>query len=158
MGTLADNYHKEAKPAMFLRFAPWISRLPLVAATIIFTAISSKFLIDPVHTAAERGIIFASGVGITIGRIGFGAFPLAFAIITLSCLISKQRLLAGIYIVLTVVTIALLVRVAGMIADNSVKESMRVLIPEIVLMVISVVALSVELRRRHYEPAIESAD
>jgi fucose permease len=153
MSTIAHNYQKEAKTAGFLRFAPWISRFPLVAATFIFTAIASKFLFDPVHTAAVQGISFASGVGITVARIGFGAFPLAFAIITLSCLVSKRRILTGIYIVLTVISVALLVRIFGMIADNSVKESMQVLVPEIVLLVISVVALNVEVRRRRHEPA-----
>lgn len=152
MGAIADSYRKEASAVKFLRFAPWISRFPLVAATLIFAAISSKFLIDPVQAAGARGIVFASGAGMTTVRIGFGAFPLAFAIITASCLIAKRRLLAGIYILLTVLAVAIFVRVGGMIADSSAKENMRLLVPEIVLLVISLVALNVELRRRRYEP------
>ena len=130
------------------RFAIWISRFPLIAATFIFTAISSKFLIDPVHSAAQRGILLSSNEGITVGRVGLGGFPLAFAIIILACLLSKRRILAGLYMLLTVVGIVLIVRVVGMVVDSSVKESVHLLIPEIVLLIISLIALGVELKRR----------
>ena len=153
MSTVVQNYEKEAKSSSFPRFAGWITRVPLVVATFLFTAIASKFLFDPVHSAAAQGILLTQGVGITVVRIGFGAFPLAFAIITLSCLVSKNRLATGLYVVLTVVSVALLVRIFGMIADNSVKESMRVLMPEIVLLLVSTVALRAELRRRRNELA-----
>src|SRR5262245_40581998 len=118
MSTLAHDYQKQAKPASLPRFAGWITRFPLVVATLLFTAIAAKFLFDPVHSAGAQGISFTQGVGITVARIGFGAFPLAFAIITLGCLVSKNRLLTGLYIVFTVVTVALLVRIFGMVADN----------------------------------------
>lgn len=157
MSTVAHNYQKEAKPASFARFAGWISRFPLVIATFLFTAIASKFLFDPVHSAAMQGVSLVSGLGITTARIGFGAFPLAFAVITLSCLVSRSRLLTGIYIVLTVFSVVLLVRVFGMIADNSVKENIHVLVPEIVLTLISGVALKVELRSRRLAPNTEAA-
>src|SRR5215469_1131007 len=111
MSTIAHNYSKPARAASPSRFGIWISRLPLIAVTAIFTMISARFLISPVNSAAAQGISFNSGVGITVARIGFGAFPLAFVIITLSCLVSRQRLLAGLYIVLTVITVALVVRV-----------------------------------------------
>lgn len=151
MGTLAHNYPKQVKAASSSRIGIWVSRIPLVLATLIFTAISMRFIIAPVQSAAAQGIVFNSAVGITVARIGFGAFPLAFAIITLSCLISKPRLLAGIYIVLTVIGVALVVRVFGMLADNSVKESMKVLTPEVVMLILSLIALNVEKRRRSIE-------
>ena len=148
MGTLAHNYPKQTKTAFSSRIGVWVSRLPLVLATLIFTAISLRFLIAPVQSAAAQGISFNTAVGVTVARIGFGAFPLAFAIITLSCLISRQRLLTGIYIVLTVIGVALVVRVFGMLVDNSVKESMKVLTPEVVMLVLSLIALNLERRRR----------
>jgi len=139
------------------RFAIWISRFPLIAATFIFTAISSKFLIDPVHSAAQRGILLSSNEGITVGRVGLGGFPLAFAIIILACLLSKRRILAGLYMLLTVVGIVLIVRVVGMVVDSSVKESVHLLIPEIVLLTLSLIALGVELKRRGRETGDLSA-
>ena len=139
------------------RVAIWISRFPLIAATFIFTAISSKFLIDPVHSAAQRGILLSSNEGITVGRVGLGGFPLAFAIITLACLVSRRRILAGLYMLLTVVGIVLIVRIVGMVVDSSVRESVHLLIPEIVLLTLSLIALGVELRRRERETGALSA-
>lgn len=151
MVTTAHNYPKESNATAFSRFAIWISRFPLVVAAIIFTAISAKFLFDPVRTAAERGIMFSSGAGITIGRVGFGAFPLAFAIITIICLASRRRILAGLYIVSTVIGAALVVRVLGMLVDNSAKENIHLVIPEVVLLVVCYIGVNVELRRRRRE-------
>jgi hypothetical protein len=158
MSTSVYNYSKPVGSTNSGRFGIWVSRLPLIAITAIFTIISAKFLISPVQSAAAQGISFNSGVGVTVARIGFGAFPLAFAIIALSCLISRRRLLAGIYIVLTLITVVLVVRVFGMIADNSVRESMPVLAPEIVLGVLSVIALNLEKRRRRFQPDTEISD
>lgn len=153
MASTVQNYPGESSPASFPRFAIWISRVPLVLATIIFTGISLKYLFDPVRTAGQNGISFTSGVGITMGRIGFGAFPLAFAVITLSCLISMRRTLTGLYVVLTVIGAVFAVRVVGMLVDNSVKGNVHLLVPEIVLLALSYIGISIELRRRRHEMA-----
>lgn len=158
MSTIAHDYSKPAKATSSPGFGIWISRLPLIAVTAIFTVIGLKFLISPVSSAAAQGISFTSNVGITVARIGFSAFPLAFAIITLSCLVSKQRLLTGLYIVVTVIAVALVVRVFGMIVDNSVKESMHVLAPEVVVGVLSVVGLNLEKNRRRLQTATAVSD
>jgi hypothetical protein len=150
MVTTARNYPGESASTS-RNFAIWVSRFPLIAATAIFTAISTRFLLDPVHSAAARGIVFSSNAGITVARVGFGAFPLAFAIILLTCLVSRRRILLGIYMVLTIDAVALAVRTIGMVIDNSVKENIPVLAPEIALLIVSVIALNVELRRRKKE-------
>ena len=90
MVTTARNYPGESASRSG-NFAIWVSRFPLIAATAIFTAISTRFLLDPVHSAAARGIVFSSNGGITVARVGFGAFPLAFAIILLTCLVSRAE-------------------------------------------------------------------
>jgi hypothetical protein len=150
MGATARKYPEESAAGSG-RFLIWVSRFPLIAATAIFTAISVRFLLDPVRAAAARGIVFSSNGGITVGRVGFGGFPLAFALILLACLISRRRILAGIYMVLTIDIVALLVRIIGMVIDNSVKENIPVLVPETVLLLVSLIALNVELRRRRQE-------
>jgi hypothetical protein len=66
-------------------------------------------------------------------------------------LVSRRRILAGIYMVLTIDIVALLVRIIGMVIDNSVKENIPVLVPETVLLIVSLIALNVELRRRRKE-------
>lgn len=158
MSSIAHSYSKSVRAINSSRFGIWISRLPLIAVTAIFTVISARFLINPVSSAAAQGISFSSSAGVTEVRIGFAAFPLAFAIILLSCLVSRQRLLAGIYIVLTVLTVAIAVRVFGMMIDNSVKEGLPVLAPEIVLGAISLVGLNLEKRRRRFQSEAKVPD
>jgi hypothetical protein len=53
--------------------------------------------------------------------------------------------------VLTIDAVALVVRTIGMVIDNSVKENIPVLAPEIALLIVSLIALNVELRRRRKE-------
>lgn len=156
MSTIAQNYSTSEKAKNSSRFATWITRFPLVAVMILFTLIGAKFGFTPVHSAGARGILFSSGEGITTGRVGLGAFPLAFAIITLTCLVSRKRVLIGLYNILILIGTLLAFRIFGMFADNSVKENMRVLAPEIVLLVLSFIALSVERRRRRSESDIEA--
>jgi hypothetical protein len=79
----------------FWRIAPWLTRLMLVPPTLIFALIASRYFFDPVHTGATIGLAFNSPLAITITRVGFGAFPLACSIFTLSCLVSTRRDLIG---------------------------------------------------------------
>lgn len=134
----------------FWRFAPWLSRLPLLAVTLIFTRVSWRFLSDPVQAAAASSISLGSGAAITIARVGFGGFPLGFAIITLACLVSTHRLLTGLCFVVTMIAVVIAVRIMGILVDNSAHESLRVLVAEVILLTLSVISLFVELRRRGY--------
>jgi hypothetical protein len=144
-----------------IRFAPWSTRVvpflrraPLVMMTVIFTLISFRFLSDPVRAAAAVGISFTSPGGVTVARVGFAAFPLAIAILAFSCLISARRLLAGLYMVLTVDAVVIAVRILGIALDHS-TESARLLAPEFVILTLSIVAIKLESgrRRRELEPA-----
>ncbi len=65
---------------------------------LLFTLIGAKYLTDPVRAATSVKISLGSVAAITSMRVGFGAFPLGFAIIVASCLVSKvppTRLLVG---------------------------------------------------------------
>jgi len=120
------------------RFAP---RIPLVLATFVFAMISIRFLADPVGAAAAMGIAFTKPVGITIGRIGFAAFPLGSAIVTLLCLISPRRSFIGLAFVAIMLTVALAVRILGIAVDHTMSESLRVTISEVVLLVASIAGM-----------------
>src|SRR5438445_6946007 len=141
----------ETKAVGFSRIAPFLRRAPLVMVTVIFTLISLRYLSDPIHAAAAAGISFTSPGGITVARVGFAGFPLSFAILALSCLISTRRLLAGLYLVLTVVGVVIAVRIFGILLDHSASESARLLAPEAVLLTLSVIAIRLELERRRRE-------
>ena len=139
------------KPVGLSRLVYFLRRAPLVMLTIIFTMISVRYLFDPVHSAAAQGISFTSPGGVTTARIGFAAFPLSFAILAFSCLISARRLLTGLYIALTVVVVVTAVRIFGIMLDHSAKESARLLAPEAILMTLSLIAIRLESARRRLE-------
>jgi len=46
-------------------------------------------LVD-VTAVGVRGIAFTSGMGMTVGRVAFGAFPLAFSRFLLGCLFFQR--------------------------------------------------------------------
>jgi hypothetical protein len=76
MGTAINSYPIAAKVGNSLRLAGVLRRAPLAMMTVIFTLISFRFLAHPARYAAEAGINFTSQSGVTIARVGFGAFPL----------------------------------------------------------------------------------
>src|SRR6266581_3490097 len=95
MSASIDSYSAETQFTGVSRIAPMLRRAPLVMVTIIFTLISLRYLSDPIRAATAAGVSFTSPGGITVARVGFGAFPLSFAILAFSCLVSTRRLLAG---------------------------------------------------------------
>ncbi len=132
----------------FSNFAPWINRLALAAATLIFTAIGMRYITDPVRASAATGVTLNSGLATTTTRIGFGALPLAFALFTFVCLLSRRRLLIGVSLVATVVTTAIVVRLYSIVADGRVPESARLFIPEAIILLLSLGGLRLEAARR----------
>lgn len=122
-------------------------RLPLLAVTVIFTLIAIRYLTDPVRTAAAAGITFTSPGGITVARIGFGAFPLGFVAFFLTCLFSPRRILLGLRIELALLAIVIAVRIAAMAAAHS-TETATLLVPEVVIAAFCVLAVRLELNRR----------
>jgi hypothetical protein len=143
MSTTAQRYSVDTTPTLLSRIDPILRRAPLVMMTAIFTLISVRYLVRPVQEAAAVGISFTSPGGIAVARVGFAGFPLAFAILAFTCLISTRRLLAGLYMVLTLVSVVIAVRIFGIVLDHS-TQSARLLIPEAVLLVLSVVAIRLE--------------
>src|SRR4030081_2249448 len=106
----------------FWKHSTWLIRLILTPPTLIFGLLASRYLFHPVQVATAVGISFVTPLGMTIARVGFGAFPLACSLFTLSCLLSSRRLLTGLGFVATVMSAALVVRVFGMLADGTTKE------------------------------------
>ena len=147
MAASIQSYPTVTKASGSPRIVGLLRRAPLVMVTVIFTLISIRYLFDPVRAAAAAGISFTSPGGITIARVGFAAFPLTFAILAFSCLISTRRLLAGLYMVLTLDSVVIAVRILGMALAHS-TESARLLIPEFVLLTLSLNAIRLESRRR----------
>jgi hypothetical protein len=143
MSTPVRTYALEGHSNYSSRIAAVARRAPLIMTTFIFTMISMRNLVHPVAAAAKAGISFTSPGGITIARVGFGAFPLAFAILALAALLSARRRVAGLYMVLVVAAVVIAVRIFGILADHS-AESARLLAPEFVLLTLSIIAIRLE--------------
>jgi len=139
------------------RITPWFGRLMLMLASVLFTAIGVKFLLDPTHAAAAAGISLQTAEAATRIRVGFGAFPISFAAVVFSCLVSPRRLLTGLWIVATVVVLVTAARVLGIVADGPAAESIMLLRNEIVLIVLVGAALTLETLRRHKHAALNPA-
>jgi len=133
-------------------FVSWLSRIVLFAATAIFSLIAVKYLADPVGTAAAFKISLGSAAAVTNMRVGFGALPLGFALITVGCLVSARRHVTGLWFVMTILGAATAGRILGIVVDGPAKESLMVLRPEVVLLTLSSVGLALELRRRRHRP------
>jgi hypothetical protein len=141
----------------WVRHSIWFARFVLGGAALLFTAIALRGLFDPVGSSAVHEITLGSPAGVTVARVGFGAFPLAFAIILLGCVVAERRLLTGLA-ALVVVAIALTAaRLLGLVLDGAAPFTVHVLKPEVGLIVASALALVLELERRRRQTA-EAAD
>ena len=143
MVTSPSSYSIASKYTGSARVSAVLRRVPLVMMTVIFTLISFKYLTDSVGAAASSGISFTSPGGITIARIGFGAFPLAFAILAFASLIVARWRLAGLYMVLTVDGAVIAVRAFSIVAVHS-AASARLFAPEAALLILSLIAIRLE--------------
>jgi hypothetical protein len=132
----------------FWKIAPWLSRLILLPPTVIFSLIATRYLTHPVASAAAQGITFSSNLGLTISRIGLGGFPLACGIFVATCLLSRRRVLTGLTFVSILVGVVLIVRVAGMYADSTVAENLKLVRAEIMLLVLTGIGIALELAGR----------
>jgi len=126
----------------------WFNRLVLTAAAFIMVMIAFRNLRDPVGATQPSGVVIASPTGMTVVRVGFGGFPLGFAVALVACLVSTERLLGGLYLLASVIGAATLARIQGLVLDGATPYNVGLLRPEIVLCVLSLVGIALERRRR----------
>ena len=136
----------------FGKVAPWITRLIVIIPTALLATIGIQNVLHPTAVAGARGIVFVSGMGMTVGRIGFGAFPLACGLFLLACMFSERRLLTALTFVATLDSVVLVVRIAGMFADSSFQENMRLVGAEVLLLIVTCVGLLIETNRKQRTP------
>lgn len=132
----------------FWKLSPWLSRLIILGVAGLFTTIGFKFIFNPLQAAANAGIAIEPGLGFTNTRAGFGGFPLGFAVILVFCLFSSRRLLAALSAIATIAAVILVVRLYGAAQDATFSQSAHILIPETVLLAISLVGAVLERKRR----------
>ena len=132
---------------LFWRAAPWLPRILLLLASVLFFLIGFRYLGDPVNKAGADSIILGSVMAISRVRVGFGGFPLALSFILLGCLVSRKRLLTGLTVLATTVGVVTAARLVGIAIDGPAEEALKLLRVEIVLLVLSVAAILVERAR-----------
>ena len=130
------------------RFAPWIGRLVLAMATVIFTGIGLQYILDPAGAAAKTGVTVATALGYATTRVGSGAFPLAFALFTLTCLLSRRRLFEGVRLIAIMAATVIAVRIYSTVVDGFARDSVVLFIPELVLLALAVSALMLDRARQ----------
>ena len=138
------------KTAANSRVVAVFTRAPMVSLTVVLTLIAFRYLTNPVQAASAAGIAFTSPGGITVARVGFAGFPLAFAVFFLSCLFSQRRVLSGLRTELTLLGIVRGIRVLGMALAHS-AETAKLLAPELVIATLCMFAMRVEINRRKRE-------
>jgi hypothetical protein len=134
----------------FWKLAPWLSRLVILLVAALFTMISLKFVFNPQQAAESSGIIIQPGLGFTNTRAGFGGFPLGFALILAFRLFASHRLLAALSSIATVAGVILAVRLYGAAQDATFGQSAHLLIPETVILAISLLGVVMETKRRSH--------
>ena len=137
----------------FWGYARWFERFILAVPTLLFMRIGWKYVSDPQQVAAGSGMILGSAAAVTDTR-AVGAIFLALAIVTLVSMLSTRRLFAGLALVAIVVGFVTVARILGVLVDGAASETVFKLIPELVLLPLSVVGIFIELgRQRRTETA-----
>jgi hypothetical protein len=95
---------------------------------------------------SPHDITLGSAEAVTIMRVSGGVF-LGIAIVLVACLVSTRRLLAGLGLLAVIAATILAVRLLGLAVDGPAPFTLKVLKPEIVLVLASMVALAFERRR-----------
>jgi hypothetical protein len=134
-----------------MRVTKWFGGVIVFAATAILVMISQKFLFDSTAQAAARGITLSTPLGVTIARVGFGGFPLASAIITATSLFTG-RIRRGLWFIVILFGTVLAVRVVSAATNGSFAENVPLIIPEVVFVGLSIIALAIG---RSPEPAVQ---
>lgn len=135
----------------FWRMTPWFNRFVLLAATLIFAAIGTRYSIDPVGAAAATDISLGSALAVSTMRVGFGAFPLGCALVAFVCLISSHRLQMGLSFVAAIFGVALAVRVLAILDDGTLRQSVSLLSAEAILLTLAIVGLVVDMGHRRQQ-------
>jgi len=135
----------------FSRSVVWFNRLLLAAATLVMALIALRNLRDPIGATLPLDIALRSPSAVTIVRVGFGGFPLGFAVALCGCLISTKRLLTGVALLAAVIGAATLARVQGLLLDGLTPYNLGLLRPEAAMLTLSAVGIALERRRRSGE-------
>ncbi len=126
--------------------SPYIARLVLLFACVLFMDLGARSVFFPVYAAARNQMVLQTPFALTAQQVGYGAFPLAASILLAVCLIRRKTLLTGLSIVVAFVVTALLVRLYAISGHGVALQDVRPLIAESALSLVGGPALYLEWR------------
>ncbi|HYM19738.1 MAG TPA: DUF4345 family protein [Candidatus Kapabacteria bacterium] len=126
----------------------WFTRAFLAGTSVLMTLISLRYISFPIESAKEMGIQLTNTNAITVARVAMGGFPLGVGLSVFSTLFSKKRMLGGIITMSIMITVLAAVRITGLVIDGESEFNLRVLKPELFIVVLSLIGLFFELRRQ----------
>jgi hypothetical protein len=130
-------------------FTVWMSRMFMVLPTLILTLISLRFITNPTHAIAEKGVVLSEPEAITDTRVT-GAISLTLVLVIMSAIFSKTRLRMGHLVVILTMGLALSVRLYGFATDGttiSMGDQSVKTIGEIVFFSLNLAGLIVQTKR-----------
>jgi len=133
-------------------WAPWLARVALLLPATLFTVIGWSYLTRPLAVATQSHMALGSPAAVTDMR-AIGATFLASAVICLIALLSSKRRLVGLGFVAILVGWVTAARLLGLALDGSAPETNFKLVPELVLLSLSLAAFAVERARLRRPPA-----
>jgi hypothetical protein len=114
----------------------WFSRAVLGAATLLFAAIGTRYVVDPVGAVAAHRIVLGSPEAVTVMRVSGGLFLGVAAALGL-CAGSTARLRAGSGLLAVVASSVTVTRLLGLVVDGPAPFTLHVLKPEVVMVVLA---------------------
>src|SRR5437762_5864494 len=120
----------------FARQSLWFNRVVLAGATILFSLIGMRYIVDPVSAVAPHAITLGSAEAITMMRVSGGVFVGIAAVLFASAL-SERRIRGGVGVLALVSIAVTAVRLYGLEVDGAGAFTLKVLKPEIALVVLS---------------------
>jgi Domain of unknown function (DUF4345) len=130
----------------FARQSLWFNRVVLAGATLLFSLIGVRYIVDPVSEVAPHAITLGSPEAITMMRVS-GAVFVGLAAVLFMSLVSDRRLRGGIAVLALVSIAVTAVRLFGLVVDGAGPFTLKVLKPEIALVLLSTLGFLFETRR-----------
>jgi hypothetical protein len=125
----------------------WLNRIVLGIAVALFSSIGVRYIGDPVGAEAPHHITLGSPEALTNTRVSGGVF-LALALLLLAAALSRTRHVWGLWLLATVSAVLTAVRVAGLLIDGPAPFMLFVLKPEVIITLLSGLALVLERQRQ----------
>jgi uncharacterized protein DUF4345 len=129
------------------RISLWVGRVVLGLAGLLLLRVGLGLMADPTHAVTEQGIILPSASALTSMRAVGGAF-LGVGLLVLGSALAERWLRPGLTLLAAFAGAVTLGRILGLALDGAAPFTLKVLKPEIALVVLSVGALLLSSRRQ----------